>query len=105
MSNNGFCQIPHAFARDGSISPEAKLVGMVYASLANGSRYAWPSLGRVQEYTGLGRGAAKRGRAELVRRGFLVDEQDRLNGAFGKVRYRVSERLLYHRRTENQSSG
>jgi len=103
-----FVQIPVCFLRDGTLSVEAKAVAMVYATYANSDSEAWPGLGAIMKAAAIGRDRAKRGRAELVRKGYLKPMQpkgrDVAKGRFGRVRYWLAPGLL-HRRTEIQSHG
>ena len=103
-----FVQIPVGFLRDGTLSVEAKAVAMVYASYANSDSEAWPGIQAIIKAAAIGRDRAKRGRAELVRKGYLKPMQPRgrdvAKGRFGQVRYWLAPGLL-HRRTEFQASG
>ena len=93
-----FTQIKNEFLRDKGVSPAAKLVGVVFASYANAQTNAWPGTVRLMHETRLGRDTVQRGRAELVRGGYL--KKLLIRGKSGKirnVRYLVTNRTLRRR--------
>jgi hypothetical protein len=94
-----FTQIKNEFLRDGELSPAAKLVGAVFASYADAQTIAWPGTRRLMDETHLGRDAVQRGRATLVKGGYL--KKLLIRGKGGKirsVRYLVTDRILWRRR-------
>jgi len=95
-----FVPIMHQFIRDESLSADAKLLGIVYASFADRGRKAWPGVATLQAKTGFGRDRLKRAREELVRGGFLIRRRERRGGGqFSRVIYEVSAELLWRKRT------
>lgn len=97
-----FTQIKTDFLRDNKLSPAAKLVGVVFASYANAQTVAWPGTARLMRETRLGRDAVQRGRATLVKGGYL--KKLLIRGKGGKirnVRYLVTDRILWRRRPDH----
>jgi hypothetical protein len=97
-----FTQIKNDFLRDKELSPAAKLVGVVFASYANAQTIAWPGTTRLMHETRLGRDAVQRGRATLVKGGYL--KKLLMRGKGGKirnVRYLVTDRIIWRRRANH----
>jgi len=85
----------NTFLRDRKLSPEAKLVGAVFASYADAHGVAWPGTQRLMRETGFGRHVVERARSELVKGHYLSKFYPRYpNGELLGVRFRVTESLL-----------
>lgn len=92
----GFFMPQRSFLRVPGLSREAKLVGMVFASYAGADRIAFPGVPLLKKETGMGDSLVKRGRRELVEKGFLEHAQDHDEaGHFDVVRYKVTSKLLH----------
>ena len=96
-----FTQVYNSFIRDPSLSPEAKVLGCVFASYANKRGIAFPGTLRLMQETGMSRFLVTRGRSELVTKGFLRKHFTRgIAGKFARgekqsaVTFEVSEKIL-----------
>lgn len=107
--------VQRGFICSDEVTPDMKLVALVYAAHANRHGLAWPGLIRLQSMTGLGRDVVKRARSSLVRLGLLTKRRIKTSdGKFSGVKYAVSEAIALNgcsrgttpdHRTESQSCG
>lgn len=105
----GFVQVRRDFVRDRNLSAEAKLVGVVMASYANGKGLAWPSVDTLKELTRLGENRVRRGRGELARAGYIrpVQERGKITRArseFRTIRFEVMGNLLHRKSREDSKN-
>jgi hypothetical protein len=105
-SSGRFTQITVAFLRDPRLSPEAKVVGALYATYADRDGWAWPGLATLMREAGMGRDSVKRAKKELARAGLLTLQRPRtISGQFARPRYRVSGKVLVRHSTGIQYRG
>jgi hypothetical protein len=98
-SNSGFSQIQTNFARNSELSPDARLIGVLYAGFANSEGWAWPSVPTLMRMARIGRDRVIKAKKELLNAGLLEkDQRQRSGGRFDQVRYRVGPGILAPRK-------
>ena len=99
--SEAFSQIQHSFIRDKTLSAEARMVAIIYASFADFKGQTWPSFATLRSITGFGINKLHRIRQELVEKGVLVRRQGQ--GAFGRFDravYTVADAVLRRRKRQ-----
>jgi hypothetical protein len=71
VKTDGFTQVANGFLRDPTVSPAAKLVGALMASHVDSCGIAWPGTKLLMSEGNLRRDAVLKGRAEIVKKGFV----------------------------------
>lgn len=90
----GFTQIQNSFLDDTKLSPEAWWIGVFCARFANMGGWAYPGVRLLARRSGFGRDKVKRARRELMMGGYMeMRRGPRRDGHFGRVEYRVTERI------------
>jgi hypothetical protein len=95
----GYVQVQREFLLDETLSNDAKIVGLIYASLANFTdpekiRQAWPGKTLLLRLARMNWHRICSARQELIAWGALVYLQDGSSGKFGSSAFFVKEKLL-----------
>jgi hypothetical protein len=94
-SGEPFSQIKKSFIRDRSLSIEARMLAIVYATFVDFKGQAWPSAKTLRFITRFGRDKLYSIRQELVEKGVLVRRQGKgATGRFGAAVYTLANAVL-----------